>query len=79
MFHLPVREMTIMLQDVAIILGLRIDKPVVTETCVFDVMKLCEELLDVTPPHQLMLSEDPLSLYGGYVTNYPPQHLRQMR
>ena len=49
-FHLPVGEMTITLQDVAIILGLRIDGPAVTGTCVFDVAKLCEELLGVTPP-----------------------------
>ena len=39
-----------MLQDVSIILGLRIDEPAVTGTCVFDVTELCEELLDVTPP-----------------------------
>ena len=49
-FHVPVREMTIILQDVAIILGLRIDRPVVTGTCVFDVSELCGELLGVTPP-----------------------------
>ena len=49
-FHLPVGEMTITLQDVAIILGLRIDGPAVTGTCVFDVAELCEELLGVTPP-----------------------------
>ena len=39
-FHLPVGEMTITLQDVAIILGLHIDGPIVTGTCVFDVAKL---------------------------------------
>ena len=49
-FHVPVKEMTITLQDVAIILGLRIDGPAVTWTCVFDIAKLCEELLSVTPP-----------------------------
>ena len=38
--------MTIKLQDVAIILGLRIDGPTVTGTCVLDVA----ELLGVTPP-----------------------------
>ena len=42
--------MTITLQDVAIILGLRIDDPAVTGTCVFDVAELCGELLGVTPP-----------------------------
>ena len=49
-FHVPVGEMTITLQDVAIILGLRIDGPAVTGTCVFDVSELCGELLGVTPP-----------------------------
>ena len=42
--------MTITLQDVAIILGLRIDGPVVTRTSVLDVAELCGELLGVTPP-----------------------------
>ena len=49
-FHVPVREMTIMLQDVAIILGIYINRLVVTGTCVFDVAELCGELLGVTPP-----------------------------
>ena len=49
-FHVPVREMTITLQNVAIILGLRIHRPTITMTCVFDVAELCGELLDVTPP-----------------------------
>ena len=40
----------ITLQDVAIILRLRIQGPAVIETCVFDVVELCGELLDVTPP-----------------------------
>ena len=39
-FHVPVEEMTVTLQDVAIILGLRIDGPAVTGTCVFDVAEL---------------------------------------
>ena len=39
-----------MLQYVVIILGLRIDGPAVTGTCVFDVAEFCEELLSVTPP-----------------------------
>ena len=34
----------------AIILGLRIDGPAVTGTCVFDVAELCGELLGVTLP-----------------------------
>ena len=49
-FHVPVKEMTIKLYDVAIILGLRIHRPVVTRTCVFDVAEYCGELLGVTPP-----------------------------
>ena len=40
----------ITLQDVAIILGLRIHGPLVTETCVFDVVELCRELLGVISP-----------------------------
>ena len=42
--------MTITLQDVAVILGLRINGPAVTRTCVLDVAELCGELLGVTPP-----------------------------
>ena len=49
-FHVPVGEMTIKLQNVAIILNLRIDGPTVTGTCVFNVAELCGELLGVTPP-----------------------------
>ena len=49
-FHVPVEEMTITLQDVAIILGLRIDGPAVTGTCVLNVEELCSEPLRVTPP-----------------------------
>ena len=48
-FHVPVGEMTITLQDVAIILALRIDGPAITGTCVLDVAELCGELLGVTP------------------------------
>ena len=40
----------IMLQDVAIILGLLIYGPAVMGTCVLDVVELCDELLDVTQP-----------------------------
>ena len=49
-FHVPIGEIMITLQDVAIILGLRIDGPAVTRTCVLDVAELCGELLEVTPP-----------------------------
>ena len=50
MFHLPIEEMAITLQDITIILGLRINGPTVSGTCVFDVAELCRELLGVTPP-----------------------------
>ena len=76
-FHVPVREMTITLQDVAIILGLRIDGPAVTGTCVFDAVELCVSCSE--SPHPLMLSEDLLSPSGGYVSSYPPQDLMLMR
>ena len=49
-FHVPVGEMTITLQDVAIILGLRIDGLAVTGTNVLDVAELCSEFLGVSPP-----------------------------
>ena len=49
-FHVPVEEMTITLQDVAIILGLHIERPAVIGTCVLDVAELCGELLGVTLP-----------------------------
>ena len=49
-FHVPFGDMTITLQDVSIILGLRIDGPTVTGTCVLDVAELCGELLGVNPP-----------------------------
>ena len=76
-FHVPLREMTITLQDVAIILGLRIDGLAFTGTCMLDVSELCGELLSVT--HLLMLSNDLLSPSSGYVSNYPPQDLMLMR
>ena len=47
-FHVLVGEMTITLQDVAILLGLRIHGPAVTGTCVFDVAVLCADLLGRT-------------------------------
>ena len=49
-FHLPIREMTIILQDVAIILGLCIHGLPITGTCDIDWSLLCYELLGVTPP-----------------------------
>ena len=49
-FHLPIREMTITLQDVAMILGLRIHGPPITGTCDINWSLLCLELLGVVPP-----------------------------
>ena len=49
-FHLPVGEMTITLQDVAVILGLCIHWLPITGKCDIDWSLLCYELLGVTPP-----------------------------
>ena len=40
-FHLPIEEITVALQDIAIILGLRIHGPPVTGSCDFEVSLLC--------------------------------------
>ena len=42
--------MTVTLQDVAMILGLRIHGPPITSTCDIDWSLLCSELLGVVPP-----------------------------
>ena len=49
-FYLPVGEMTITLQDVVVILGLRIHGLPITGTCDIDWSLLCYKLLGVTPP-----------------------------
>ena len=49
-FHLPIGDMTVTLQDVAMILGLRIHGPPITSTCDIDWSLLCSELLGVVPP-----------------------------
>ena len=54
-FHVPAEEMTITLQDVVIILSLRIDGPLVTRTRMFDVGELCGDLLSVTPPADALI------------------------
>ena len=60
--------MTFTLQDVTIILGLRIHGPPVTGTCDFDVSSLCQELVGVIPPL--------IELQGSIVlTRWLSQHL----
>ena len=55
--QLLIGEMTITLQDVVIILGLRIHRPPVTGTCNLDWSSLCHELLGVIPlPFELRRS-----------------------
>ena len=49
-FHLAIRELTVTLQDVAMILGLRIHEPLIIDTCDIDWSLLCLELLSVVPP-----------------------------
>ena len=67
-FRLLIGEMTVTLQDVAIILGLRIRGPPVTNTRDFDVSSLCQELLGMIPP--------PTELRGSAVsTQWLYQHL----
>ena len=76
-FHVPVGEMTITLQDIAIILGIRINGPAVMGTCVLDVAELCRELLGATPPTN--------ALRGSAISirwlcdQLSTQHLMQMR
>ena len=72
-FHVPVGEMTITLQDVATILGFYIHGSSITRTCVFDVVKLCRELLNVIPPSNA-LKGSTISirwLYGQLSTSTP--------
>ena len=77
MFHEPVGEMTITLQYVAIILGLRIDGPTVTRTCVFDVAELCGELLGVTPSADALRGS---AIFMRWLCDkLSTQHLMQMR
>ena len=49
-FHLPTCEMSITLQDIAIITGLPIDGNAVCRTTNLDWGTVCENLLKVTPP-----------------------------
>ena len=47
MFHLIIGDMIVTLQDVAIILGLHIHRPLIIDTCHIDWSLLCSELLGV--------------------------------
>ncbi|CAL1385177.1 unnamed protein product [Linum trigynum] len=69
-FHLPVGESTITLQDVAVLLGLRVHGPAVTGKSDLQWDELCEELLGVKP--------DPGVLHGSTVKlSWLRTHLRE--
>lgn len=53
-FHLAVGEVTVTLQDVAVLLGLNIDGLPVCGTCDFQWDKTCEELLGLKPDHTVL-------------------------
>ena len=58
-FHLREGEMIVTLQDVVVLLGLRIDGPPVTGTDKRDWVDECDKLLDMVPP--------PTAVHGGQV------------
>lgn len=53
-FHLPVGETTVTLQDVAVLLGLRIDGRPIISPIIPDVRTMCQELLGVTPDERTL-------------------------
>ncbi|EOA39489.1 hypothetical protein CARUB_v10008092mg [Capsella rubella] len=59
-FHLPAGEITVTLQDVNILLGLRVDGPAVTGTTKYVWADLCEDLLGQRP--------GPKDLHGSHVS-----------
>ncbi|RVW18813.1 Serine/threonine-protein phosphatase 7 long form-like [Vitis vinifera] len=71
-FHLPIGEMTITLQDVAMILGLRIHGPPITGTCDIDWSLLCSELLGVVPPPSQIRGSSISARWLREQFSYPP-------
>ncbi|CAH8362790.1 unnamed protein product [Eruca vesicaria subsp. sativa] len=59
-FHLPAGETTVTLQDVNVLLGLRVDGPAVTGTTKYNWADLCEDLLGLRP--------GPGDLHGSHVS-----------
>lgn len=59
-FHLPAGEITVTLQDVNILLGLRVDGPAVTGSTKYNWADLCEDLLGRRP--------GPKDLHGSHVS-----------
>jgi len=49
-FHLPVRECTITLEDVALQLGIRVDGRPITGATYYDWEEMCEQYLGVVLP-----------------------------
>ena len=49
-FHLPIRECTITLEDVALQLGIRVDGRPITGATYYDWEKMCGQYLGVVPP-----------------------------
>ncbi|XP_010524593.1 PREDICTED: serine/threonine-protein phosphatase 7 long form homolog [Tarenaya hassleriana] len=72
-FHLPVGEITITLQDVNILLGLRVDGPAVTGSTKYNWADLCEDLLGCRPgPKDLRGSHVSLGWLRDNFTHLPP-------
>ncbi|WKA03198.1 hypothetical protein VitviT2T_021322 [Vitis vinifera] len=71
-FHLPIGDMTVTLQDVAMILGLRIHEPPITGTCDIDWSLLCSELLGVVPPPSQIRGSSISARWLCEQFSYPP-------
>ncbi|RVX21640.1 Serine/threonine-protein phosphatase 7 long form-like [Vitis vinifera] len=71
-FHLPIGEMIVTLQDVAMILGLRIHGPPITGTCDIDWSLLCFELLGVVPPPSQIRGSSISARWLREQFSYPP-------